>query len=490
MKNKSEFNSVMYVSLILVFAIVFWGILSPSSFGVAANGLFNFLVEKFGWLYLVSMFLFVAFAAFLAFSKYGNIKLGPDDSKPEFSNRSWFAMLFGAGMGIGLIFWGVAEPLNHFIAPIGAEPGTSAAANFAIKTSFLHWGFHPWANYSIIGLGLAYFQFRRNKKGLISSIFIPLLGEDRVNGPIGKMIDIFAVFATVAGVATSLGIGTLQINSGLNFLFGVPNTNAVAVIIIAAITIIYIYTAVTGIKKGIKVLSDINLLVAIGLLLAAIIIGPTVQIINSLTNGIGMYLSGFIRDSFHINPFGDNSWLGSWTIFYWAWWIAWAPFVGTFIARISRGRTIREFILGVIVAPSIASFIWFATFGALGINLGPEIAKEATQVTATAFFVVMQQYPLGQILSLVAVFLLGTFFITSANSATFVLGMITSDGNPEPSDFKKIVWGLIQSALAVALLLAGGLSTLQIGSIAAAFPFAIIMIFATVSIYKALQDEI
>ncbi|WIF94054.1 glycine betaine uptake BCCT transporter [Caminicella sporogenes] len=491
--TKKKDNIVYYISLLIVFAIVIWGILFKNSFSIAANGLFKFLTNNFGWSYLLAMFIFVCFALILAFSKYGNIKLGPDDSKPDYSTTSWFAMLFGAGMGIGLVFWGVAEPLSHFISPPGLEPGSSEAANFAMRVSFAHWGFHPWANYSIIGLALAYFQFRKNKPGLISSIFIPLIGEKGVNGIIGKLIDIFAVFATVAGVATSLGLGTLQINSGLNYLFKIPETQLVQIIIIIIITIIYIWTAVSGIEKGIKLLSDINLLAAIAILLGSFLIGPTVKMINALINGMGMYMGSFVRESLHIEPFGDNSWINGWTIFYWAWWIAWAPFVGTFIARISRGRTIREFIIGVIVAPSLASFVWFAVFGVLGIDLinttDLSILEGLAKNPATTLFGVLKYYPLGSIVSLIAVFLLCTFFITSANSATFVLGMFTSEGNLNPSSRKKIIWGIVQSLLATALLLAGGLKTLQIGSIAAAFPFIFVMIFACISLFKALKED-
>lgn len=489
MMQQKKQNSVYYISLLTLFAIVFWGVIAPENFDHATSGLYNFLVDKFGWLYLVSMFIFVAFSAYLAFSKFGNIKLGADDSKPEYSTPSWFAMLFGAGMGIGLVFWGVAEPLNHFIAPVGAEPGSAEAANFAMKTAFMHWGFHPWANYAIIGLALAYFQFRKNKPGLISSIFIPIIGEKRTQGPIGQTIDILAVFATVAGVATSLGLGTLQINGGLNHLFGIPMSNVVQLSIIGGVTVVYIWTAVRGIDKGIKILSDINLIAAIAILIGAIILGPKMEMINSLTNGLGMYISGFVRDSFHIEAFGDNSWLGGWTIFYWAWWIAWAPFVGTFIARISKGRTIKEFIFGVIIAPSAASFVWFAVFGSMGIKLGSEIAAQASKVTETALFVVMSHYPLGSVISIIALFLLCTFFITSANSATFVLGMMTSGGDLNPGNGKKIIWGLVQSTMAATLLLVGGLKTLQIGSIAAAFPFIFIMLFACVAIYKELNAE-
>ncbi|SHD75988.1 glycine betaine uptake BCCT transporter [Schnuerera ultunensis] len=491
---KQKDNKVFYISLALSIIVVLWGIIGQTSFANFANSLLGFLTNNFGWSYLISMLLFVVFAIFLAFSKYGNIKLGPDDSKPEYSNASWFAMLFGAGMGIGLVFWGVAEPISHFVAPVaGIEPGTVEAADFAMKSSFMHWGFHPWANYSIIGLALAYFQFRKGKPGLISSIFIPLFGEERVNGSIGKLIDILAVFATVAGVATSLGLGTLQINSGLNYLFNIPETILIQMIIIAIVTFLFIWTAVTGIDKGIKILGDINLYLAFGLLVLVIILGPTLVIINNFTNGLGQYINDFIRDSLSISAFGDNSWLNSWRIFYWAWWIAWAPFVGSFIARISKGRTIKEFIAGVILAPALASVVWFSAFGSLGINLADKLGLESLSIAAqapeTALFQVLAEYPLGSILSLITVTLLCTFFITSANSATFVLGMFTSEGNLNPSNNKKILWGLIQSLFAAALLLSGGLEALQTASVAAAFPFIFVMLLAMVSLMKAFKEE-
>lgn len=492
-KKKIYNNEVFVVSLLVVFLIVIWGLISPTNFTNVSNVVYTFLSDKFGWLYLISMFFFVVFALILAFSKYGKIKLGSDDSKPEYKTTSWFGMLFGAGMGIGLVFWGVAEPLSHFVNPPGLEPGTTEAANFAIKTSFVHWGFHPWASYSIIGLALAYFQFRKNKAGLISSIFIPLIGEERAKGAIGKLIDGFAVFATVAGVATSLGLGTLQINSGMNFLFNIPKTTFVQLIIIVVITIIFIWTAVSGIEKGIKLLSDINLGLAFLLLILIILIGPTLKIFNSLTNGLGFYIGDFIKDSLKIEAFGDNTWINSWRVFYWAWWIAWAPFVGTFIARISKGRTIKEFVLGVMIAPSIASFIWFASFGTLGINLKNTLTltalKEMAKVSDTALFLVVKHYPLASIISIITIVLLCTFFITSANSATFVLAMFTSEGDLNPSNLKKILWGVIQALLATVLLISGGLKSLQTISVAAAFPFIFIMIFACVSLMKALKEE-
>lgn len=489
-------KSVYIISLVLTFLVVLWAMLATDNFSNAADALLGFLTDNFGWSYLLSMLVFVLFALFLAFSKYGAIKLGPDDSRPDFKTSSWFAMLFGAGMGIGLVFWGVAEPISHFVAPPGIEPGTPEAANFAMKASFMHWGFHPWANYSIIGLALAYFQFRKNKPGLISTIFEPLIGERGVNGPLGKFIDILAVIATVAGVATSLGIGTLQINSGLKYLFDIPENQPVQLIIIAVITVIFIWTAVSGIEKGIKIISDINLYLAFGILVLSILAGPIVKMLNSFINSTGQYFNAFFQDSLMIEAFGDNSWVNGWRIFYWAWWIAWAPFVGTFIARISRGRTIREFVLGVIIAPSVASFVWFAVFGIMGLDLaftGKATLDDLSAIAAapeTAFFIVIGNYSLGTIISFIALFLLGTFFITSANSATFVLGMFSSEGNLNPVNSKKIIWGLIQALLAAALLIAGGLKPLQTASVAAAFPFIFVMLFACVAMIKALRKEI
>jgi glycine betaine transporter len=478
-------KQVFYISLIFTMVIVAFGLLAPEPFAAATSGAKKFLVDNFGWFYLISMFIFVVFSLGIAFSRFGKIKLGPDDSKPEFSNRSWFAMLFGAGMGIGLVFWGVAEPMNHFMT-FGA---TEEAANLAMRKSFMHWGFHPWAAYAVIGMALGYFQFRKKAPGLISSIFLPILGEKGVRGPIGKLIDICAIFATVAGIATSLGQGTLQINSGLNFLFDIPQSLMIQIIIIVVLVIIYTWTAVSGIDKGIKFLSDINLFLAIAILVGAFLVGPKLLSVNIFTNTIGDYVNNFVRDSFSINPFGDKSWLGSWTIFYWAWWIAWGPFVGTFIARISKGRTIREFVLGVILAPSLVSFIWFTVFGSLGLNLDAGIVGEAIKSTETALFTVFSHYPFGMVLSIIALCLLVTFFITSANSGVFVLSMFSTNGDLNPPNSRKILWGIIQAALALVLMMTGGLDALQTCSIIAAFPLSIIMLLCCYCLIKALRTE-
>lgn len=487
---KKKDNSVYIISLAIVAIFSLWGIVAPKGFGKIASDVFTFLTERFGWFYLMAMFFFVAFVVVLAFGKYGNVVLGDDDDKPEYSYISWFAMLFSAGMGIGLVFWGVAEPLNHLITnPLGADASFQEAANFSMLNSFVHWGIHPWANYAVVALPLAYMQFRKKKPALISSIFIPLLGEDRVNGPIGKFIDILAVFATVAGVATSLGLGVLQINSGLNHLFGVPINSMIQIIIISVVTILYILSAVTGLNKGILILSNANIILASLLMALTFILGPSLAIINQFTNSVGAFLSGFVSESFAINSFSDNGWIGSWKIFYWAWWIAWAPFVGSFIARISKGRTIKEFLLGVSLVPAIGSFLWFAVFGTTGMSLGTEVAAEAVKVTETALFVVMENIPGGSIISLVTILLLTTFFITSADSATFVLGMMSQNGSLNPDTKTKVIWGIIQSVMAFALMFSGGLEALQTSSIVAAFPFAMVMIVGSFSFLKILKTE-
>jgi glycine betaine transporter len=478
-------NLVFYISLFITAVFITLGLVAKDVFTAATIAAKDFLVQYFGWFYLFCMLVFVVFSLGIAFSKYGKIKLGPDDSVPEYSNRSWFAMLFAAGMGIGLVFWGAAEPLTHYVS-FGANEG---AANLAMKKVFMHWGFHPWAAYAIIGMSLGYFQFRKNSPGLISSIFYPLLGEKGIKGPIGKLIDVCAVFATVAGFATSLGQGTMQINSGLNFLFQVPKTITIQVIIIFTLMVIYTWTAVKGIDKGVKFLSDVNFVLAITILLGAFIIGPKLLSINVFMNSLGSYVNSFLADSFATSPFEDKTWLGSWTIFYWAWWIAWGPFVGTFIARISRGRTIREFVIGVIFAPSIVSFIWFSIFGSLGLNLDKEIILKAVESTETVLFVVLREYPLGSLFAVIAICLLATFSITSANSGIFALSMFSCNGDMNPGKGKKILWGALLALLTLVLLMSGGLNSLKNCSIVAAFPLAIIMLLCCVCLIKALRSE-
>ena len=491
-------NPVFIISLIICVGVALWAVVLPDSFAVIAGAVFNFCTVDFAWLYNIAMFSFVIYVIYLALSKFGKIKLGPDDSMPEYSNMSWFAMLFGCGMGVGLVFWGIAQPIAYLIGPMaGLEPGDmQATAAWAMRACFMDWGFSPWANYAVIGLGLAYFQFRKNKPALISTLLEPLIGEKNAKGALGKVVDILAIFATMAGVVTSLGLGTMQISSGLNFLFGVPVTTIIQAIIIGVVTIIVIWSAVSGIDKGIKAISDINLYVAIGCLVVCFIIGPTLADMNALTSGFGAYLQNFVADSLFENTFGDNSWTTGWRVFYWAWFIAWAPFVGVFIARISRGRTVREFVAGVVLVPAMASIVWFSVFGSMGLAKFADGTLSMDQLTAiagapeTGLFTVLSLYPIGSIISVVIILLVFTFFITSANSGTFVLGMLSSEGNLNPTSSRKILWGAIQALMALGLLIAGGLKPVQTISIAAAFPFIFVMIAAMVALVKALQADV
>lgn len=489
-------NLVFIISLVICAAIAIWAIALPDSFAAIGGAAFNFCTVDFGWLYNIAMLSFVIFVIAIALSKYGKIKLGPDDSTPDYSNVSWFAMLFGCGMGVGLVFWGCAQPICYLLAPAATEAaGSIDTAAWAMRACFMDWGFSPWANYAVIGLALAYLTFRKNKPALISTILEPVIGSKNANGALGKFIDILAIFATIAGVVTSLGLGAMQISAGLNYVFGIPVTLLVQGIIIVIVTIIVIWSAVSGIDKGIKAISDINLYIAIALLAVAFIVGPKLDVVNNFTNGLGGYLNNFVSDSLFENTYGDNSWTAGWRIFYWAWFIAWAPFVGVFIARISRGRTIREFIAGVVVVPAMGSIVWFSVFGSMGLSafanglLDMPAIQSIASATETGIFVVFNQYPLGLLLSVVAIVLVFTFFITSANSGTFVLGMLSSNGDQNPKSKIKILWGIVQAVMAIGLMVAGGLKPVQTVSICAAFPFIFVMFSAMVSIVKTLAAD-
>lgn len=482
-----------FISIVIVVLIVLFGAISPELFASAAAQVLKMTTTNFGWFYLIVTFGFLIFCLFLAFSRYGQIPLGGDDDEPEYSLPTWFAMLFSAGMGIGLVFWGVAEPISHYFAPPAGVTGqTTEAAQTALRYAFFHWGLHPWGIYAVIALALAYFQFRKGAKDLISSTFLPLLG-DKVNGPIGKGIDVLSVIATAFGVATSLGLGTLQINGGFTHLFGVPSNLFVQIAIIVVITVLFLLSATTGLDKGIKYLSNTNLILALALLVLTLVLGPTSFLFDTFTSTLGSYLNNLVSMSLRLTPFTQGTWVANWTLFYWAWWIAWAPFVGMFIARVSKGRTIKEFVICVMLVPSLLSFIWFSVFGGTALHLEifdqAQIGQAVQNDISTALFLALEQLPMGYILAVVATLLVITFFITSADSAIFVLGMLSSDGKLNPSNRVKITWGILQSAIAVVLLLSGGLEGLQTASIVAALPFAVIMVLMCYSLLKALKEE-
>ncbi|WP_339226632.1 BCCT family transporter [Oceanobacillus sp. FSL K6-2867] len=489
-------TSVFTVSVIIAVLFVIWGGFAPESLAFITNVIQGFLQTQFGWFYLISTSLFLILAIYLIFSRYGDIKLGKDDEEPEYNIISWFAMLFSAGMGIGLVFWGVAEPVSHYINPPIGEGGTDTSASLALQYSTFHWGLHPWGVFTIIALALAYFKFRKDAPGTISATFYPILG-DKVKGPIGKTIDITAVFATIFGVATSLGLGAIQINGGISQLnSNIPNTFAVQFIIIAVVTLLFVASAASGINRGIQYLSNTNIIIAVLLMTFLLFAGPTNFLLNLFTTTLGSYVQNLPEMSLRLSPFNNDgsSWIQGWTIFYWGWWIAWAPFVGTFIARVSRGRTIREFIIGVLAVPTIFSALWISILGGSGIYLEEFKNIGLSQVIEqngyeVALFSMLSHFPWSTFLSVIAIILIGTFFITSADSATFVLAMQTTNGMLNPPNTIKITWGVIQSAIAAILLWSGGLEALQMASIIAAFPFIFIIIFMAISLTKSLKEE-
>lgn len=492
-----KISPVFFISITLAILFILWGAFLPNNLEKVSTATQTFLLEKFGWFYLITASAILLFAIFLAFSKYGHVKLGKDDDEPEYSTFSWFAMLFSAGMGIGLVFWSIAEPISHFYIPpyhIGNHP---EAAETALRFSYFHWGLHPWGIYAVIALALAFFKFRKEAPGTISAIFYPLLG-DRINGPIGKIIDTIAVFATVFGVATSLGLGAIQINGGFHFLNeNIPNGFIAQLIIIVAVTILFMLSVISGLGRGIKWLSNANIVLAILLMLFFLFMGPTTFLLNLFTTSLGNYVEYLPRMSFRLSPFDqeNSEWIQGWTIFYWAWWIAWSPFVGTFIARVSKGRTIREFVFGVLAVPTLFCALWFSIFGGTGIHIemfgegGIWEAMNFGENTEIALFATLQYLPLSTIATIVSIILIASFFVTSADSATFVIGMQTTNGMLNPPLHVKIIWGLVQAAAAAVLLWSGGLNALQTASIVSAFPFVFILIFIMISLHKGLKDE-
>jgi glycine betaine transporter len=484
-------TKVFWVSLIFSLAFVAWGAVAPGHLAAIMNRLQSFFLESFGWFYQLCATFFLLFALFLVFSKYGHIKLGKDDDVPDFNYVTWFAMLFSAGMGIGLLFFGVSEPMSHFANPPFGEGKTDDAAKLAMRYTFLHWGLHAWAIYATIALALAYFKFRKGYPGLMSAALYPLLGE-RTKGGLGVAIDSVAVFATLFGVAASLGLGASQINGGLNYLFGIPNSFGIQLAVVAVVTVLFLLSASTGLQRGIKYLSNTNLVLAVVLLFGVLFIGPTVFLLNLFITALGEYIQNLPSMGLRLAPFSPEraAWVQSWTIFYWAWWIAWAPFVGTFIARVSKGRTVREFVVAVTVIPTLVCCFWFSVFGGTGLhleyNLGLDVSGQSLE---TAIFYVFEHLPLTWFLDVITLLLIPIFFITSADSATFVLGMQTTNGSLEPPNAVKITLGLILSTSAVILMLSGGLEAMQTTIIISAFPLAFVLILMAFAMLKSFRTE-
>ena len=486
---------VFGVAAAISIAFVASGVLAPEAMGDGTSEILAWVTDSFGWLFVLTSAGFVIFSAYLAISRFGNIKLGPDDSEPEFSTFSWVSMMFATGMGIGLMFWGVAEPLTHLnTPPLGlAEPASPEAANLAMEYTFFHWGFHPWAMYAVIGLAIGYFAYRKGAGNLVSGTFRPLLG-DRVDGPVGKGIDVIAIFATLFGSATSLGLGALQITGGIDNVFGEGgDSKLLAVAVIGFLTLCFVASAVSGIERGIKYLSNANAVAAGLLVLFLFVVGPTVFILGTFTESLGGYLTHLPTMSFRTGVFGDSAWLNGWTIFYWAWWISWTPFVGMFIARISKGRTIRQFVIFVILVPSLVSFVWFSIMGGAAFDLqlkeGVDMPASLAAGLENALFDTLREFPLSGITVGLAIFLVAIFFVTGADSASIVMGMLSEHGEEEPRRWLVVFWGVAMGCVAALLLWQGGLEALQTLVIIVAGPFMVVLIAMCFSLMKALRQE-
>ena len=487
-----KISNVFFITIALIILAVGYGAIAPESFEAVTTNIKNLVASTFGWYYMLLMSFMVVLAIFLLLSPYGKIRLGKDTDRPQFSTATWLAMLFSAGMGIGLVFYGAAEPLSHFaIDPATEDPNTAAAFKEGLRQTYFHWGFHVWAMYGVIALSLAFFQFRKGEPGLISATLKPIFGK-KMEGPWGVLVDVLAVFATAFGVATSLGFGAVQINAGLNHLFGIEIGITSQFFIIAVVTVLFIASAWSGLSRGIKYLSNTNLVLALVLLGIVVILGPTLLIFNMFTDSFGSYIANLVEMSFRTAPLeGDNrAWLDGWTIFYWAWWISWAPFVSMFIARVSKGRTIREFLTGVLFAPTLLGVFWFAAFGTTANDIQMKGVVDLTKFsTELTIFEMFDALPWSLFLSIAAVILVASFFITSADSATFVLGMQSTNGSLTPPNSVKLVWGLIQSTIAVILLSVNGLTALQNTIIIAALPFSFVMVLMVIALIKALRAE-
>ncbi|KIH77672.1 choline/glycine/proline betaine transport protein [Geoalkalibacter ferrihydriticus] len=484
---------VFFISSALAVIFVLFAVIAPETAGELFSNIQAWVSHSAGWFYVISVAGFLVFVVLLAISDYGRIKLGPDHSQPDYSYTSWFAMLFSAGMGIGLMFFGVAEPVMHYVSPPVGLGETPAAAREAMKITFFHWGVHAWAIYAVVALSLAYFAFRHDLPLTIRSSLYPLIGE-RIHGPIGHAVDIFAVLGTIFGVATSLGFGVIQVNSGLNYLFGVPTTIGVQIILIAAITAVATLSVGLGLDAGIRRISELNMILAVILISFVLVAGPTVFLLQTLVQNTGEYLSSLFRMTFNLYAYEPTTWIGGWTLFYWGWWIAWSPFVGMFIARVSRGRTIREFVIGVLMVPVGFTFMWMTFFGDTAIHMilmqgVTELADAVAADTSVALFQFFEHLPFSGVMSLLATLLVITFFVTSSDSGSLVVDMLTSGGKEESPTWQRIFWAVIEGIVAAALLLAGGLGALQTATIASALPFTMIMILMCWGLLRALRIE-
>lgn len=487
-------GSVFYASVTLCGLFVLWATLSPGNLNAVTSTALNWVTGEFGWVYLVSSLTMLGFLIVLASSRFGRIRLGADTDRPEFRTVSWLAMILAAVMGIGLVSYGVSEPISHFADPPHglAQPGTKHAAVVALQYSFFDWGLHAWAIFAVFGIALGYSTHRKGRKGLISPMLRPLLGN-RVDGPIGKSVDVLAIFATLFGTTTSLGLGALQISGGLSRLFGMPDGTGTQVLVIAVVTILFTLSAITGLHRGIRFLSESSMGLA-GLLFAFVLIaGPSAFVLNLFVESLGRYVGDFVPMSLRTGTFGELEWMQSWTYFMLAWWISWGAFVGVFLARISRGRTIREFVLAVVGVPSAVFFLWFAVFGGSAIFQdafrGGHVAQAAAQDSNNAIFAMLEAFPWATATSLIAMVLVLLFFVSGADANTFVLSMLSSDGETKPRTMVLALWGALTGATAIVLLIAGGLEALQQTVIITAAPFVVLMLGLAYSLWREVRED-
>lgn len=485
---------VFFGSLIIIGLFLAVGLVAPNQAEVFFNALQSTILESFGWLYLLAVGIMMIAVLLIAASRFGNLKLGPDDSTPDFAYHSWIAMLFAAGMGIGLMYYGVGEPVSHYAAPPTAEPYTIDAIREAMTATFFHWGVHAWAIYAVVGLALAYFGYRYNLPLTIRSGLYPLLKE-KINGPMGHAVDIFAIVGTVFGLATSLGFGVNQIGAGLEYLIGFPNTPEVQVALIAGITAVATISVVTGLDKGVRILSEANLVVAVLLMLFVLIVGPTGELMRDLVQNVGLYLDRFVLMTFNLYAYDPRSWTDDWTLFYWAWWISWSPFVGMFIARISRGRTVREFLVAVLFIPAGFTFIWMTVFGNTGIIVDMTSAAGALSTAiaddiSVGLFQFFEYLPFSGVTSTLAIILVAVFFVTSSDSGSMVIDTIAAGGETNTPTIQRVFWCVLEGVVASLLLLAGGLAALQAATIASALPFVLVMLALILSLFIGMRADL
>ncbi|WP_143757795.1 BCCT family transporter [Paenibacillus sp. FSL H7-0326] len=485
-------DKVFSISAIIITLLAVLGALMPDAFGNTASMLYNLTTNNFGWFYLLSIFVIIVFLIWVAASKYGTIRLGGEKEKPQYPFFTWIGMLFSAGFGVGLVFWGVAEPMSHFFdTPFGGVASQSEeAARVAMGYSFFHWGISQWSVFALVGLVIAFLQFRKEKDGLVSTALEPVTGDKPA---VKKTIDILAVIATVMGIATSIGLGVMQMSGGISTLTGASNGKLIQLGILVAIFIAYMISSTTGLDKGIKYLSNLNLGVALLFLLFVFTLGPTVFILETFTLALGDYITNFISYSLRLQPYTEGTWVRDWTIFYWAWAIAWSPYVGAFVARVSRGRTIREFIVGVMVVPPLIACLWIATFGGTAIwfdlHESTGIAAAVNEDVTSALFLLFGQLPFSTVMSILSILLILTFLVTSADSATYILSSMTTKGSLNPPMTAKVVWGTLMAAIAGVLLYSGGLEALQTASLIAALPFTVILLLLIIAVVKLLRKE-